>query len=241
MVKLTKDQKRKKKLAQRKKSSTNVAPKKPVVDMNSENLTYFSADKDGNKTEKTYEVKVEKAEVLYCEERLINGKIAQVKADRKIDAVAWDYFGVAGSNFIHPGIEECDGLRVFITPNEMEGVVVAFPDWAKEEFFDTTGFVIFTEVDTEFNFEDVDSIQQIEKNVNENILPIIANHSHVESIEPQFIFRSYSIFKAFDKHWSASFFVAKSKLKKFERDGTKKNIERDFLNRSTVSDIITKH
>jgi len=206
-------------------------------------LKYISTSEEGNKVEKEYEVKVERAKFLYCEEVLMDGRVSQSKSDKAVTITAWDYFGVAGCNFIHPGVEECDKLMSFITPNEMEGVVVAFPDWHKDEFFNTTLFLVFTECESNFDISDKDAVAKIEKTVNENIVPILANHSLVESIEPEFKLKANTIFKAFDKHWSSTVFISKPFEKQFEKMIDKKNMERDFLNRKSIAEVVscTKH
>jgi hypothetical protein len=241
MPKLTKDQKRKKNLAQRKKISNSDSPKKALPSLQPQIMKRIVVNEEGNNIEEEYEVKVERAKFLYCEEILTDGRISQSKPGKAVTITAWDYFGVAGCNFVHPGVEECDRLLTLITPNEMEGVVVAFPDWQKDEFFNTTGFLVFTECDSSFDLSDKAATAKIEQTINENIVPMLANHPLVESIEPEFILKANTIFKAFDKHWSSTLFIAKPFEKQFEKKLNIKNIERDFLNRQSIDEIITKH
>ncbi len=204
-------------------------------------MKYLEIDESGAQNEKTYEIKAEKAILLHCEERLCNGKISQVKPEKKIDIVAWDYFGVGGCNFVHPGIVECDSLRVFITPNQIDGVLLGFPDWDEKDFFDTSNFIIFSPVDVEFDFNNSQYVQEMEDNVNEGVLPMLLSHKYIDTIDPEFELRSHTIFKAFDKYWSAFFYFSKSKVKKFEKECSKKNIERDYFNKVSIEEIISKH
>ncbi len=195
----------------------------------------------GSIIQEEYELKAERAKFLYCEEILVNGKVTQAQPEKPVTITAWNYFGIAACNFIHPGVEECDGLMTIITPNEVEGMVVAFPDWEKDEFFNTTGFLVFNECDSSFDIADKDAVSLQEKLVNENIVPILSNHTYIESIEPEFIMKANSIFKAFDKYWSSTLFIAKTFEKQFEKKLNKKNMERDFLNRRSIDEIITQH
>jgi hypothetical protein len=238
MTKLTKDQKRKKKLAQRKNVSNIGSPKKPLPSLQPLTLKRIMINEEGDKIEEEYEGKVERAKFLYCEEILIDGRVSQSKPDKAVIITAWDYFGIAGCNFVHPGIEECDTLLTLITPNEVEGIVVAFPDWHGDEHFNTTGFLAFTECDPKFDIADKEAVANIEKNVNENIVPILANHSTVKSIETEFKLKSNTIFKAFDKYWSCTMFIAKRFEKQLEKKMDKKNMERDFVNRQSIDDVI---
>ncbi len=206
-------------------------------------MTLKKYDENGNVTKTQYEVKADKAELLLNEEKLSNGSVVQINPDQLVNLVAWDFFGVAGCNFIHSAMDECDSLIPIITPNEIEGMLLAFPDYLDDPNFDTDYFLIFTEADAEFDISNQEQVSELEKFVNSDVHSFLSSHYLIKSIEPQFSLQSYALFRAFDKVWSSTLFIATSKIKEFEKAKMKANQQAQQANASTVKapDIIAKY
>lgn len=228
MTKLTRDQKRKKVLAKRIAKENLKAAKNANAQVKNNALNVIKVDKSGVKLQSCIEINEEKAELLFNEERDSNGRVYQINPDRKISLTAWEFFGVVGCNFIHSGIIECDSLIPIITPNEIDGFLVAFPDYHDKETFDTNFFMVFCEPDINFNFSDKEKVKEVEDFVHKDILPFIKSHPLIQSIDPKFVFRSYSLFRAFGKVWCSAMFYSSKKIKGYEKSISKLNIQKNY-------------
>lgn len=224
MVKLTKDQKRKKKLKDKSKKSL-IKPVKltPKEIKSSFSLSKVMLNKETDEQENIeYKINAVQADILVNQERLCDGRIVEIKPKNKPLVTAWDYFGVAAINYFHASFEECDRLIVPITPNELDGVVVAFPDYDDKDDFDTDRILVHTELDPSFNFADNKAVDLFEVWFNTKIIPFLSDMPNIEGINNDYKMRSFHIFKAFDKYWCGAYLVPKSQLKSFEKRTHKK-------------------
>ena len=224
MAKLTKDQKRKKKLAERNKKSLAKSIKiKPREIKESFTISRLEKDKEtGKEVRVEFIANAEKANVVVNQDKLCDGRIVELKSNIAPLVTAWDYFGIAATNYIHAAHDECDRLTTMITPNEIEGVVVSFPDYDDEPNFNTNRILISCELDPTFNFSEVEKVKKFEDWFNEQILPFLSDNPRVESINSDYKMRSYHIIKAFGKYWAGSLMMPSSQLKQFEKKSSKK-------------------
>ncbi len=221
MPKLPTDHKRVKNLAKRKNESSGVARKerkRATVDMTPQTLAVMKRNEDGSLgTAEKFVLKVEKAEVLYTADRKSNGQISRLTPPDEANIVAWNYFGVAATNFMHAAMVECDQIVVSITPNEMTGVVVGFPDVREETVFDTNTLLVSCKLDPEFDLANEEHVDQIENFVNEHVVPFTKQTPLVEEMEDEYVLKSYTIFKAFDGYWASAMLSSKPTVKQLEK------------------------
>jgi len=224
MAKLTKDQKRKTKLTVRNKKLLIKPVKLKLKEVRSSfSLSKVILNKEtGTEENIDYQINAAQADILVNQERLCDGRIVEIKPKYKPLVTAWDYFGIAAINYFHASFEECDRLIVPITPNELEGVVVAFPDYDDKADFDTDRILVHTELDSSFNFADNKSVGSFEVWFNKEIVPFLRDMPNIERINEDYKMRSFHIFKAFDKYWCGAYLVPKSQLKSFEKRTHKK-------------------